>query len=788
VWKNLLLRKRHWIVTSFEIVIPVALFILAAVIQSQLQTSAVSHVSANYRPIQNENKVTSYISSVCDRTVLYAPNNSFTNSIMNVTPNGGAFFDAQAFDTEDELLSYYVSLNKTWQPTCAVVFEDLTSDEDVCDLKYKIRISNTRFYTAQLFPGFEQDFKDLYISSAFLGLQLLIDKAFMTQQGINTSEFQFSVQAFPYLDSNGSQNIYTAVFSALLPLFTVLSFVMLCPSTMKRIVEEKETGVKELMKMMGLKTWMLWLGWVVNALLVNVFTVTIITVLLKVSFGNSAVLPNSDFFLVWVILLFYCVAGVTFCFVIASFFSRPTLAMSVGIILWILSYSATTYPVTIGNTVEPGVKLLSAILPNTAINWGFSLILSWETTGEGLSWRNFFIPPSGKEGDISVGLVWVMFMVDIVIYSILTWYIDSVMPGKYGIAKPWYFFVMPSYWCSHTLSDTSYSNKQENNNRKFEDPPSNLHVGIKIKNLYKVFQSLGGFNKKVAVDGITLDIYNGEITALLGHNGAGKTTTMSVLTGMYSATSGSVHINGYDIRENLDKVRESLGLCPQHNLLFSDLTAMEHLVFFAMLKGCSRKEAKKDAVEFLQRLNLINKKNEMSSVLSGGMKRRLSLGIALIGNSKVLMLDEPTSGLDPEARREIWDLLLRMRGQRTILITTHFMEEADVLGDRIAIMYHGQVHCYGTSLFLKKLYGTGYQLNLLKEQDCNVARITNIIQKTVPEAEIKSEMGSVLCYMLPSEQTKLFPDLFEILEKDKQMLGISSIGVSITTLDEVFLR
>ncbi|PSN44305.1 ATP-binding cassette sub-family A member 17 [Blattella germanica] len=127
--------------------------------------------------------------------------------------------------------------------------------------------------------------------------------------------------------------------------------------------------------------------------------------------------------------------------------------------------------------------------------------------------------------------------------------------------------------------------------------------------------------------------------------------------------------------------------------------------FSLQLKGSSKQDADRKARELIGKLNLIEKTNKLASTLSGGMKRRLALGIALIGNTKVLMLDEPTSGLDPEARREIWDILLGMRGERTILITTHFMEEADVLGDRIAIMDHGRVQCYGTSLFLKKLYG-----------------------------------------------------------------------------------
>ncbi|KDR09441.1 hypothetical protein L798_00662, partial [Zootermopsis nevadensis] len=522
---------------------------------------------------------------------------------------------------------------------------------------------------------------------------------------------------------------------------------------------------QELMKMMGLKSWMLWCGWMLNAMLVNIVSVTIIVVLMKVPFGEVSVLQYSNGFLVWIFLLFYCAAGVTFCFAISSFFSRPTVAMSAGISLWILSY-AVTYPFVGSSSLSaPSLKMLSAILPNTAISWGYHLILTFESKKVGLTWMNIFEPPSGIKGDFSVGLVLLMFIVDIVIYSIITWYISSIMPGKYGLAKPWYFVFMPSYWRNGRVNDLIVSpNGVKVSNNKFEKPSSNLSVGIKIKNLRKVFQSFGGLNKKVAVDGVTLNIYRGEITALLGHNGAGKTTTMSILTGMYSPTSGSVRINGYDICKNLDKVRESLGLCPQQNLLFTDLTVLEHLLFFAKLKGCSNREANDAARDLLKKLNLKSKKDKMCSTLSGGMKRKLSLGIALIGNTK------------------------NMRGERTILITTHYMEEADVLGDRIAIMDHGQVKCYGTTMFLKKLYGTGYQLNLLKNDGCNVTRVTNTIQPIIPDAKVKNVMGSVLCYMLPLEQRNKFPDLFDVLERKKQQLCISSIGVSITTLEEVFLR
>ena len=148
----------------------------------------------------------------------------------------------------------------------------------------------------------------------------------------------------------------------------------------------------------------------------------------------------------------------------------------------------------------------------------------------------------------------------------------------------------------------------------------------------KVFR---GRRDVVAVDSVTFNAFEGEITALLGHNGAGKTTTMSMLTGLFSPTSGNAKINGYNIKKDLTKARDSLGLCPQHNMLFPSLTVMEHLIFFGMLKGIGWSEAKREGLKYLEGLNLMPKKNVASTSLSGGMKRKLHLAMALTGNSKV---------------------------------------------------------------------------------------------------------------------------------------------------------
>jgi ABC-type multidrug transport system ATPase subunit len=223
------------------------------------------------------------------------------------------------------------------------------------------------------------------------------------------------------------------------------------------------------------------------------------------------------------------------------------------------------------------------------------------------------------------------------------------------------------------------------------------------------------FGAKVAVDGLDLDIFEGQIFALLGHNGAGKTTTISMLTGLYTPTAGEMTVNNLNFKTDMTEIRKRLGVCPQHNILWDDITVEEHLYLFCLFKGLTDKaDVQAKINEKIMEVELEPKRKTPSKALSGGMKRKLSLAIALIGNSTIVMLDEPTSGMDLTARRKMWDMLKNNKQGRIIILTTHYMEEADILADRIAIMSSGRLRCLGSSLFLKNKYGVGYSLTISK--------------------------------------------------------------------------
>lgn len=373
-----------------------------------------------------------------------------------------------------------------------------------------------------------------------------------------------------------------------------------------------------------------------------------------------------------------------------------------------MGFSFAPYALMEGNygTMSLASKMAFCLVMHTGMASGLMLIIKREANLEGLQFENIFTPVT-MDDTFTVGHVMVMLLVDSLLYLLLTLYIEQIFPGDFGVPKKWNF---PFTMISRGLgfggnAEVKDGNTLTQNQANMESYPVGMKAGIEMKNLRKVFG-----NKKVAVDNLTLNMYEGEITILLGDNGAGKTTTMSMLTGMFPPTSGTALVNGSDIRTNIEGVRQSIGLCPQHNILFDDLTVREHIIFFSKLKGLTNAEADIEVKKYVDMLGLEDKMNAKSETLSGGMKRKLSVGVALCGGSRVVLCDEPTSGIDPAARRSMWDLLLLEKKNRTIVLSTHFMDEADVLGDRVAIMHSGQLKCYGSSLYLKNAFGSGYEL------------------------------------------------------------------------------
>ena len=203
------------------------------------------------------------------------------------------------------------------------------------------------------------------------------------------------------------------------------------------------------------------------------------------------------------------------------------------------------------------------------------------------------------------------------------------------------------------------------------------------------------FKEKVAVDEINLQIKKGELFALLGTNGAGKTTTIKMLSGLILPTSGDIEIENMDMKKDIFKIKEILNVSPQETAIAPNLTVKENLEFMAGVYQISNKEKKID--ELIKQFKLEEILNKRTKTLSGGWQRRLSIAISLINNPKILFLDEPTLGLDVIARKELWKIINELKGKIIIILTTHYMEEAESLSDRIGIMANGKLVDVGTS-------------------------------------------------------------------------------------------
>ncbi|XP_051490810.1 ATP-binding cassette sub-family A member 10-like isoform X2 [Apus apus] len=617
-----------------------------------------------------------------------------------------------------------------------------------------------------------------YWYEGFLSLQSSIDAAII-EMVANRSVWEEMKSIAGVRMKSPSIITVTLEFNYLLVIIVMCFSPFMYFLTMNVAKEKKK--LKVVLKTMGLHDIAFWLSW---SLLYAVYVLVLSCLLTALMVRNTFYL--SSFPAVSLLFFLYGLASIHMVFMLCSLLKTSKLATFMGFLITFL-FGCLSLAVLIENIPDPLQWFLSLFCP-FAFCSGIAKVFRLEKYGKGFSFSNL------TEDSHFLFLTYIVLVFDSVLYLLLAMYFDRVLPGKYGILEPPFFCLKPSFWMQSRRSSTREMPRTATSSEEFfgddVEPVSPEFLGkeaIRLSNVKKLYKKKDKMTE--ALRGLSLNIYEGQITALVGHSGAGKTTLLNVLSGLTLPSAGSATIYNYKLSEAGDReeIREMIGICPQFNVQFGVLTVKQNLKIFAEIKGIKSKEAEQEVQNILDLLDISDIQDTQAEKLSGGQKRKLSIGITMLGNPQILLLDEPTAGLDPLSRYQVWKLLKEHRASQVILFSTQSMDEADILADRKAFLSHGRLKCVGSSLFLKKKWGIGYHLRIHISESCDLENVTAVVKQHIPNAVLSGHSQYELRYKLPLENTNKFPDLFSGLDSCSDQ-GITNYGVSMTTLEDVFLR
>jgi ATP-binding cassette subfamily A (ABC1) protein 3 len=580
------------------------------------------------------------------------------------------------------------------------------------------------------------------------------------------------------------------VFGAILFVVTVpFTFLVPVRSMLGEIVAEKSSGSKEYLKLNGLSS----LCYQFYAIIITSIKTIFFTIFVVIGLCFSPIFKDNWITKAQMTMLetlgLYCVcaaATIAFILLMSTFFSDPKVATSMGGLLYAAISLGSLVVLTLDNAVY---YIIVCLFPQSALT---------------LCLMNGFLRVKWPDG-IDRNTVLMILGIETFVYLILYMYFDRVFQDENGAGQGYFFCLKRKQRrpvAPTTQNDLSQGLVNDNSCTVQDQEPDTssalFHEAVYGANHLQKVVELQDVRKKFgdvhAVDGVSFSIYKGEIFCLLGHNGAGKTTLIKMLTGLVDIEKGKVSYDGKDFEENFEEIRNQIGICSQQDVLFEKFKVHEHLEMVAKLRKVPFFDIPMVVEEALQRLNLNSERNKYSEELSGGNKRKLSLAMAVLGNTKVIFLDEPTSGMDPQNRRAMWYHLKQLKEQgMTILLTTHHLDEADELADRITIMSKGKLLALGTSEFFKKSFGVGYHLSLTPMYDkissdafyAIKPELKELVLRVIPTANFDEQTAAdVLKCSLPFAAQKDFSGLFAELEKMENV----RINVEMNTLEDTFVN
>ncbi|KAH9502470.1 ATP-binding cassette sub- A member 1, partial [Bulinus truncatus] len=633
----------------------------------------------------------------------------------------------------------------------------------------------------------------------FIYLQDMLDNAIIDlhkNQSLTTPGIFIKQTPFP---CHHSDSLVYIIGSYFVPIMMIIVFVAILAVATNILVYDKEGGQEEALHVMGMMKGLNSLAW----FFCTMFIMSIISIIIAVMLKWTQVFFYTDLSILFLLLWFFCLSSVILVYTVSAFFNRTSMAILFVLIVFLMTFLPYTLVIGLEMNMKLQHRLLASLASTTAFCFGSLKLANFEASGFGVQWVNI----NQADGEnMSVAWSFGMMVIDSAIYLLIGWYVRQIKPGKYGIGQPLYFPFKLSYWRSCFVNrpmDCAIPNTQPiMTGTLFEPAHANAQIGIAVDNISKIYS-----HKKKALDNVSACFYTNQITTLLGPNGAAKTTTIKIICGLLPPTTGHIYLNG----EELGAMHNILGMCPQYNTLFNYMTVKDHMEFYGAIKSdLTKAQISAEITELLKEIDLLHARDVPVKNLSYGMKRRLCVALAFVGGSKIIILDEPTSGVDPNARKHIWNLITRNREGRTILLTTHHLDEADFLSDRIAVMHQGKLICYGSPSFIKWSVGGNYRLTVIKKDQALVPedsskRIENDIQtgtedgdlvildfikSLCPKAALTEKVGLDLTFQLPKDPSEILIPLdqcFRQLDQSMEKLGIATYGLSDTSLEEVFL-
>lgn len=842
LWKQYLLFSRNLKSTLFQIFTPVCICIFLVLLQ-QLATYSMSTMTDKHPPDLSLSKIPKCYGSGCI-TLGIAYTSPMTTKMSehilsyiaennDLKINDDIKVIANNYDDMIDYLAKYTNRTQTCLLLCTGPFKPppnpIYNDTIICDMDlpearfymYSILINST-ITPLMYFSGYNSPQPVDYAS---LAVKRSIDEAIISfySNGKYNKTIVTNVQSFP-LPTNRWMSGYDIVTAAGAFYFFIppmVTFVVL----LIEIVREKEYKLRHGLSMMGMGHGPYWFSW----FLTGIIFILIVSNSLIIS-GLACVFDlflHAPYPILIMLFGFFSISMMCLAFLMSTMLTTTKSAYTTsyaiilaGLVLQFLLSNIDMIYLIYGDDVATWIKIVRIFLAfyppfNFAKAFGDIALKSsshystkskrW-VSGDDYTWNDLThtIHATIQGSKVTVPSTFITFMILIgnsLMLGSIAWYLDHVLPSNRGTPDKWYFFITPRYWgCkrSNRKKSVNISLQDLTTNFRIQDPsiissnPSGFsEPGVSINDLGKIFKNTkfcGPSSQIHAVNNFSLSIEKRELLAILGHNGAGKSTLISLLTGLAKPSYGSASIFGLDISEDMKEIRKILGVCPQHDILWNELTPREHLILFGRMKNLPYDRVCKEADEKLRQVKLDYVRNKLVGTFSGGMKRRLSLAISGVGDPRIIILDEPTTGMDPINRRNAWKLIQEMKKDRVMILTTHSMEEADVLSDRVCVVVDGMLKCLGTPLYLKNNYGDGFRITLISKHPDELCQL---ISRTFPSSRLIDSSGGSLVISLPLDRKDEIQSFFLTMEGHQNLnlrILIEDWGLSNTTLEEVFMR